>query len=100
VRPLNTSKETGQDPRGGDGRAFVLLAKGIPTGIKYTYSNSQYAPEGMGPRSGVHDGKGARRGTLVKGRTAFLHRMTQRQRVFAGLQSPLPIGEGSALLEK
>ena len=69
VRPLNTSKETGQDPRGGDGRAFVLLAKGIPTGIKYTYSNSQYAPEGMGPRSGVHDGKGARRGTLVKGRT-------------------------------
>ena len=52
-----------------DGRAFVLLAKGIPTGIKYPYSNAQYAPEGMGPRSGVHDGKGARRGTLVKGRT-------------------------------
>ena len=52
-----------------DGRAFVLLAKGIPTGVTYTYSNAQYAPEGMGPRSGVHDGKGARRGTLVKGRT-------------------------------
>jgi len=25
-----------------------------------------YAPEGMGPRSGVHDGKSARRGTLIK----------------------------------
>jgi hypothetical protein len=65
-----------------DGRAFVLLAKGIPTGIKYTYSNAQYAPEGMGPRSGVHDGKGARKGHSCQRthKVAFLHRMTQRQK--------------------
>ena len=34
----------------------MLLAKGIPTGVSYTYSNAQYAPEGMGSRSGAHDG--------------------------------------------
>ena len=48
-----------------NGRAFVVLAKGIPTGIKYTYSNSQYAPEDMGSRSGVHDGR-VRGGALSK----------------------------------
>jgi hypothetical protein len=53
-----------------DGRAFVLLAKGIPTGVTYTYSNAQYAPEGMEPRSGEHDGKGARWGTLIKASVA------------------------------
>ena len=67
MRPLNAKKEIGQDPRGGDGRAFVN-SHGHLLRRTTQYGNT-YAPEGMGPRSGVHDGKGARRGTLVKGRT-------------------------------
>jgi hypothetical protein len=50
-----------------DGRAFVN-SHGHPLRRSTQYGDT-YAPEGMGPRSGVHDGKGARRGTLVKGRT-------------------------------
>ena len=55
--------------RGGalDKRTCICgLAKGIPTGIKYTYSNLQYAPEDMGSRSGVHDEWVRGRGTLIK----------------------------------
>jgi hypothetical protein len=82
-----------------DGRAFVLLAKGIPTGIKYPYSNAQYAPEGMGPRSGAHDGKGARKGHSCQRthKVAFLHRMTPKgRRVFAWSGSQKALAKSSS----
>ena len=48
----------------------MLLAKGnIPTWVTYTYSNA-HKPEGMGPRSGGHDGRA--RGWGAAGGRGFL----------------------------
>lgn len=65
-RPPNTNKETGQDPRGGtDVRLWFSYGHPLRN-WRHPQDSATYAPEGMGPRSGVHDGKGARRGTLMK----------------------------------
>ena len=60
------------------GRAFVN-SHGHPLRRSTQYGDT-YAPEGMGPRSGVHDGKGARKGHSCQRthKVAFLHRMTPR----------------------
>ena len=51
----------------------------------------------MGPGVEGCDGKGARRGTLGKGRTAFLHRMTPKaRRVFAWSGSQKALAKSSS----
>jgi hypothetical protein len=69
ARGAHTSPVFKRDWALDDGRAFVVSYGHPLRNRRHPQHSATYAPEGMEPRSGVHDGKGARRGTLVKGRT-------------------------------